>query len=230
MSINASYTNGDMLLQYGCSTKTAAEHRIDFNTRFGADPVVVISPFWDGSGHGVGHTETIDSVADDHFVVISNNAASNYSVNYLAVGPRDGVEFPDPPIFRIGDLLLQFGRQNRARPGLWAIPFTESYPSDRVMQVSPFWERQHRRVGQPETLRSGNPDTLILESGNAADNFYTMWTAFGSASGEPGIGRYPLERGATVIQTGSVRKASSDLSIGFPNRFNIPPVVLVSPS
>lgn len=58
--------------------------RIEFNRRFPRVPTVVVSPFWRGQNAQVGFVETITSVTTTGFTVVSNNAAPNYFVNWIA--------------------------------------------------------------------------------------------------------------------------------------------------
>ncbi|HLJ90245.1 MAG TPA: H-type lectin domain-containing protein [Candidatus Angelobacter sp.] len=59
---------------------------IDFQEEFATPPVVVISPFYQGSAIAVEVIETITSVGTTSFVVTSLNGASNYFVNWIAIG------------------------------------------------------------------------------------------------------------------------------------------------
>ena len=78
---------GTTLLQSGTVLKsTPGAHEIQFRQPFASPPVVVISPFWNGSGGGVGYIETITSINENAFVVNSSNAATNYYVTWTAVG------------------------------------------------------------------------------------------------------------------------------------------------
>jgi len=78
---------GTTLLQSGTMLKsTPGAHEIQFRQPFASPPVVVISPFWNGSTGGVGYIETITSINENAFVVNSSNAATNYYVTWIAVG------------------------------------------------------------------------------------------------------------------------------------------------
>lgn len=63
------------------------ELRIRFNRRFSRTPIVVVSPFWRGQNAQVGHIETITEVNTNGFTVVSDNAANNYFVNWIAIQP-----------------------------------------------------------------------------------------------------------------------------------------------
>ncbi|NLY44245.1 MAG: hypothetical protein GX066_09860 [Clostridiaceae bacterium] len=58
---------------------------IQFRKNFTRPPVVVISPYWRGQGSQVGYVETIESVSRNGFTVVSNNAADNYYINWIAI-------------------------------------------------------------------------------------------------------------------------------------------------
>lgn len=59
--------------------------RVQFTKNFTRPPIVVISPFWRGQGSQIGYVETIDSVTRNNFTVVSNNAAENYFINWIAI-------------------------------------------------------------------------------------------------------------------------------------------------
>jgi len=59
--------------------------RIRFNRRFSRVPTVVVAPFWQGQNTQVSFVETITDVTTSGFTVVSNNAANNYYVNWIAV-------------------------------------------------------------------------------------------------------------------------------------------------
>jgi hypothetical protein len=78
---------GTSLLQSGTVLKsTPGALEIQFRQPFASTPVVVVSPFWNGSGQGVGYIETVTSINEHAFVVNSSNAASNYYVTWIAIG------------------------------------------------------------------------------------------------------------------------------------------------
>ena len=59
--------------------------RIRFNRRFNRVPTVVVTPFWRGQNAQVAFIETITDVTTTGFTVVSDNAANNYFVNWIAV-------------------------------------------------------------------------------------------------------------------------------------------------
>jgi hypothetical protein len=61
---------------------------VEFKRRFADPPVVILTPFWDGQGDGVGFIETLDHVSHGEFRLVSGNAADNYFVSWVAIGRR----------------------------------------------------------------------------------------------------------------------------------------------
>jgi len=59
--------------------------RVRFNRRFSRVPTVVVTPFWRGQNSQVAFIETITDVTTSGFTVVSDNAANNYFVNWIAV-------------------------------------------------------------------------------------------------------------------------------------------------
>lgn len=71
-------------VQAGSALKNSTTITINFHTPFATVPIVVISPFWQGSAGGVGVSETITAISTAQFTVASGNAAPNYYVNWIA--------------------------------------------------------------------------------------------------------------------------------------------------
>lgn len=59
--------------------------RIRFNRRFSRVPTVVVSPFWQGQNAQVAFVDTITDVTTTGFTVVSDNAANNFYINWIAV-------------------------------------------------------------------------------------------------------------------------------------------------
>lgn len=73
-------------IQAGRAQKAGAgKLTIDFPKPFSKIPIVVVSPFWQNVGAQVGNIETIDTVSLESFTIVSNNAATNYYVNWIAI-------------------------------------------------------------------------------------------------------------------------------------------------
>ena len=52
-------------------------------------PTVVISPNWQNQGQQVTNIETIYSVTNTYFNIISGNCGDNYYVSWIAIGPDE---------------------------------------------------------------------------------------------------------------------------------------------
>ena len=63
------------------------ERTLGDGSEFAEPPVVVVTPFWEGQT-GVGHAETITDISTDYVRTASGNSGFNYSVSWIAIGPR----------------------------------------------------------------------------------------------------------------------------------------------
>jgi hypothetical protein len=61
---------------------------VTFKNKFADPPVVLLTPYWDGQGAEVGHVETLEKVTHSEFKLVSDNAAENYYVSWVAIGRR----------------------------------------------------------------------------------------------------------------------------------------------
>ncbi|SMB87328.1 H-type lectin domain-containing protein [Desulfonispora thiosulfatigenes DSM 11270] len=64
------------------------ELNIRFNRRFSSPPIVIVTSYWKGQGSQVSFVDTVTRVNRNGFTVVSDNAASNYYVNWVAVLPE----------------------------------------------------------------------------------------------------------------------------------------------
>ncbi|MEM6456770.1 MAG: hypothetical protein AAF772_16885 [Acidobacteriota bacterium] len=203
---------------------------MSLGVKFAQPPVVVVTPEWRGANRNVGHAETIDTVADDHFYVASNNlAASGYLVNWIAIGNADGR--PQVPLeIREGDMLAQMGRVAKATAGPQAVRFRTSYPADTrslSLQLSPHWDRQHRGVGGEETVTQVTHTTFVANSGNAAPNYSIQWLAVGSQRGDGTSFELP---DGHLLQIGTVDKTAAAVRVRFPRPFRQTGAVVATPA
>jgi hypothetical protein len=77
----------DYVMKFGRWPKTTAGAlTISFGHEFAAPPFVTISPFWNGSSGAVGSIDTITNIQPDEFTVTSQNAASNFFIDWIAIG------------------------------------------------------------------------------------------------------------------------------------------------
>ncbi len=77
-------------IQTGSVNKEGASVTVNFPTPYAVPPTVLISPFYKDSSGGVGFIPTITEITQQNFTVTSSNAASNYFVNWLAIGQKLG--------------------------------------------------------------------------------------------------------------------------------------------
>lgn len=74
-------------IETGTYNKTGSEiYRVYFQSPFSAPPVVFLSSWWNGTQGNLGSIETLLDVTIEYFDAISDNAASNYFVNWVAFG------------------------------------------------------------------------------------------------------------------------------------------------
>lgn len=75
------------LIQAGSKAKSGpGKLTIDFPKQFIKIPIVVVSSFWQNQGAQVTNIEIIDTVSHENFTIVSDNAASTYFVNWVAIG------------------------------------------------------------------------------------------------------------------------------------------------
>lgn len=68
--------------------KRTGELSIRFNRRFSSPPTVIVTSYWPGRNLEVGHVETVSRVNRNGFSVVSDNAADDYYVNWVAILPE----------------------------------------------------------------------------------------------------------------------------------------------
>jgi hypothetical protein len=69
--------------------KTQSTQTFRFNVTFEKPPIVLVSPYWEGQHSEVGNTETIDTIEQHQCTLVSGNEASNYLVNWVAIGEQE---------------------------------------------------------------------------------------------------------------------------------------------
>ncbi len=74
-------------IETGTYNKTGSGiYRGYFQSPFSSPPVVFLSSWWNGTQGNLGSIETLLDVTKEYFDAISDNAASNYFVNWMAFG------------------------------------------------------------------------------------------------------------------------------------------------
>jgi hypothetical protein len=77
----------DLHVEWGLVHKPkGGEYRVKFRKAFAGPPAVVLTPWWDNQGGQVSFIETLVHVDHDEFRAISDNAAENYYVSWVAIG------------------------------------------------------------------------------------------------------------------------------------------------
>lgn len=82
-------TQGGQVLQTGIANKTGGGTlRVYFTQKFSEIPTVFLTPWWNDQGAAVGSVETLlaDETTIDYFELTSGNTATNYYVNWMALG------------------------------------------------------------------------------------------------------------------------------------------------
>ena len=223
---------GDALITFGCTPKRDVEQYIHLGIKFDQPPIVIVTPEWRGSSRNVGHAETIDTIADDHFYVASDNTAnSGYLVNWIAIGNADG-RSGMPRSIRSDDMLVQLGRFVKATAGPRTVRFRFLYPTAPGMrspsiQLSPHWNRQHRGVGAEETITRSGGAMFTSDSGNSARNYSVNWLAIGSQVGRNDTFELPDNH---LLQIGTANKGTAAVRVTFPRPFRETGAVVATPA
>jgi hypothetical protein len=136
-----------------------------------SDPVTLLTSYWQGSTGGVGFLDTLDDSAATEFSVISGNMAANYYTNFLRANPGVGSE---------SGKTLQAGIANKTGSGELRVYFATPFAAPPVVVLSPWWNDANAGVGRIDTVTQVTRDYFVVNSGNAAPNYFTSWMAFGS--------------------------------------------------
>jgi len=228
---------GGMMIQFGCSSKTATTQIIPFAPAFSATPTVVLSPFWAGQRREVGHAETIVRVIPADFIVSSNNRANNYFVSWIAVGPVS----PTPALTVVSDSLTLLSASTAKPTVAHTVGWGGLFASPPNVQVSPFFSGSARGVGHAETINSITPTGFTGSSDNRAPPYSVSWIATGTTPGTTPIAPPTVTPGVRqhmafivddmLVEVGRVNKTDGVLRqpLGLAPGFSAPPVVVVSP-
>lgn len=174
LAMDASTGNfGALPLQAGMLNKTAQKVAGESPATLfsSADPVTLLTAYWPGSNGGVGYLDTLDDCAASEFGVVSSNSAPQYYVNFLRANPGVG---------SAGGQTLQAGIANKTGGGELRVYFATPFTTAPVVVISPWWNDANSGVGQNDTVTQVTRDYFVVNSGNAAPNYFTSWMAFGS--------------------------------------------------
>lgn len=191
---------------------------MDFGRTFENLPVVIASPFWEGSSRGVDHVTTVTAITKTNCTIISDNrAAAGYFVNVLVVDPLEAR--------KVGRLKYYGGWVNKATPEI-----DIAYPSNRNLRSSkpatlltPFWDGGNQQVAHSETVDDNSGNGISLVSDNQAANYFVNHFAIELGKA------FPKRKGLGRHEAGVVNKvAMGKVRVYFSQRFTEPPMVNVT--
>ncbi|MFK7786558.1 MAG: hypothetical protein AB8B56_15665 [Crocinitomicaceae bacterium] len=196
------------------TVQKAASGALDviFDQPYDEIPVVILTPYWEGSGSHVGSIPTVTEITKTGCKIVSRNAATNYFVNVLSASSGDT---------KLIDAHAQAGSVQKTGPSVgfeYRPPFNTSDP---VTLLTSFWNGSTGPVGNIDTLDDSGASEAKVVSGNSAVNYFTNYLTL-----EPGM-RYgdDLRVDANIVN----KTASGKLRVYFLERFDTPPTVSLSP-
>jgi hypothetical protein len=125
-------------------------------------PNVIVSPYWQDQ---VGFIETIISVTNTGFTVVSENKAPDYQVSWIAAAQDQQ---------RTVNETVQSGLINKTAAGQLKITFPTAFTTPPNVVVSPYWPTE---VGYIETIVEITKDHFTITSQNAGSNYQVSWIA-----------------------------------------------------
>jgi hypothetical protein len=164
---------GSLKANSGSPAKTLNVLKIDFNPVLSSpDPVVLLTSFWKGSAQSVGYIDTLDdSAASECSVMSSNQAATNYFTNFVAMDP--GITATDNKQTLQNGIANKLGQTQR-------VYFTQPFSSPPIVMLSPWWNDANAQVGSIETLTNVTNYYFEFTSKNMAANYFVNWVAVGN--------------------------------------------------
>ncbi len=169
----------DLILQFGSQIKSEpVEHTYGYSAQYATEvtPFVVVSPYWRGSAHGVGHEETLSYVNDTAFSVYQHNWGDDFFVQYLAAGAVSAIAHSVGRFQIDEETVMHIGRVNKVAETA-RVSFSRSFDSPPVILINAEWSND--RVGRAETIKNIDADSFTVVSGNAASNYFVNWIAIG---------------------------------------------------
>lgn len=74
------------VVQYGTKGKfQQGSVEVTFQKPFNSTPVVILTPNWENN-YSASYVETVTHANNEGFVITSSNGATNYFVNWIAIG------------------------------------------------------------------------------------------------------------------------------------------------
>ncbi len=178
----------------------------------------------------MGHAETIAFVREDHFEVVSNNAASDYFVSWIAVGGERQVNR-----LQSGDMVMHWEQPPKLEAHERVLLNLVRFAEPPNLQLTPVW---HTGVGHAETIIELGTSHAVIASNNVAQTYRPMFLATGTIAGR--VPRNEFAVGDVLVRTGvrrDLRSALKDIDLSVPPErslgenaeFAEPPVVVVTP-
>lgn len=146
---------------------------IPFDPAFESNsPIVLLSPFWNGSTQPIGSIETLDFDSGSKAVVVSNNMLPDYYVNYMAIDRG------------LDEDCMQAGTVNKTGGGLQRVYFPKPFPKSAngepvqpIVLLTPWYDQKNIHTGHIETLVYSTHEYFEYTSSNAQTDFYVSWVA-----------------------------------------------------
>ena len=88
-STHSESRGSDLHIEYGMIRKpNGGEYTVKFKREFSGPPTVLLTPYWHDQGSQVSYIETLVHVSHREFRGVSDNAAENYYVSWVAIGRK----------------------------------------------------------------------------------------------------------------------------------------------
>lgn len=182
---------------------------ISFGNSFPEPPIVILTPFWNGSNSEVGSIPTISEITNDNCTIVSQNSASNYFLNVMVIERQTS---------EIGGIQAWVGQALKNGQSLELIFDSPVFKSlDPIVLLTSFWQGEHAIVGNIETLDDTARSEAKVVSNNQASNYFVNYLA--------------MDRGFVpgLFEANTVNKtAQGTVRVYFANDFSDPPIVILS--
>ncbi|MES2554930.1 MAG: H-type lectin domain-containing protein [Bacteroidota bacterium] len=164
---------GTLKANSGSPAKTGNDLEVNYNNVLTSpDPVVLLTPFWNGSSQQVGYVDTLDdSAASECSIVSKNQAPSNFFINFAAMDL--GITTTDNNQTLQNGIVNKLGTTQR-------VYFTKPFANPPIVMISPWWNDANQGVGLVETVTMVTNTYFEITSGNMAPNYFVNWVAVGN--------------------------------------------------
>jgi hypothetical protein len=154
----------------------AGKTTINFGDRLTSnDPVVLLSPRWTSV---VSRIEHLYASAASEIVTYSENAASDYFIQYLAVDRGSAALAPTVDGYNAAET----GTYNKTGAAAYRVYFDTLFTAPPVVFLSSWWDDEAHSLGFVETLTNVTPEYFEAVSANWSTDYFVNWMAFGNVS------------------------------------------------